>query len=450
MAPKDGDGFDFASLLNDKKKMAKGQKKAAESTEEWKGPSHKERRDMEAEAKRVMKQKGMQKSEKISWKKKIGTIVMILFMTGAGLFQFISTVYAFMVGNGISYINVKDTPALKTILFSGEPHLVYCVDNQTQNYRLPQFLEDGAARSISSSIGVKTVIVNCWEETESGRSIANRFNMRSQPPLVFLAANGNAPKVVDLTGLKEAEALEKKVKPMLELKTYKIDKLKQWPSLCISRKSCVVVGHKTGDQRKAALDVLTPLQESHRAVKIVTLDTSFWQLKLDETVMKTKVPGQTGAAVLCLAKREGGAEGNATHVGRFLSELDSTIASNFLTMCETQKELVLLNVTPSIRARPTKPKKVKARPPPRPRPRPRPRPAPSPPKKKVGKKQDYVGSRAALENEDEAIFESVTEESEEAGGQAAEAEEEDDEVVGAEEDVEEDAEEESDDDEVEL
>jgi len=154
-------------------------------------------------------------------------------------------------------------------------------------------------------------------------------------------------------------------------------------------------------------------------VKIVTLDTSFWSLKLDEAVLKRRVPqvkGDYKADVLCLARIDGG-KGNNTHQGDFLQSLDSSSASSFLTACEKQQDLVKIGVPPRIKAKSSKPKKVKAPPAPIPRRRTTPAPRPQPKDSRSGSgksssKVDGVGSRAAMEAAaaEDPLFEAVDEE----------------------------------------
>lgn len=302
---------------------------------------------------------------------------------------------------------------------------------------------------------MQTAVLDCWEPTESGRSVSQRFDLYKKPPLAFVVANGNKPRILKWEGVSTAEDVEKKVKPALSLKISRIDTLKKWPSLCTSRKSCIVIGHKNNAQRDYAQGFLgQAVLEKYRATRVVTLDTSFWQLKLGDAVMKTRASKDSkkgkGAEVVCLSRDEGKkGKGNATHSGTFLHELDAWAVDMFMQACQSREGLVQLELPPKINARPTKPKKVQAPPPPRPR------PPPAPAKSKASKKvkQDHVGSRDSLENE-EPLFEAVEEDEdgfgEEDSDDASEegGQEEDDEE--AEEGEESDGDEGEDEDEVEL
>ncbi|CAK0905721.1 unnamed protein product, partial [Prorocentrum cordatum] len=280
---------------------------------------------------------------------------------------------------------------------------------------------EDSAKTLSGSLGLKTGVLKCWDPTESGRSIAQRFKLKLSPPLTFVVANANKPRVVNMVGVSKAEDLEKKLKPALKVDVSKISTLKSWSSQCTSRRACVVVGHKWPAQKDAAVTLLRPLLERHRSVKVVTLDTSFWQLKLDDPVMATrpaKEKGQKSADVLCLARREGNFSSNETHVGRFLDALDASSASSLLAACAKQEGLVPITVPPRIKTRPSKPAKVVT---PEPwRPSASPTPKPPPPKKPARANVDAVGSRQRMEEEDEALFEAVEEDEGDEGDQGSE------------------------------
>jgi len=196
--------------------------------------------------------------------------------------------------------------------------------------------------------------LSCWEETQSGRSVAQRFKLNGKPPLSFVVANGNEPVVLNLTGVSDLEVLEERVKPALALEIHRIDKLEQWSSLCTSRRACVVIGHKHNAERDMALEILKPLQESNRALKMVVLNTSFWKLKLSPEVLALRPAKEDGrgADVLCLARMKSRSGGNTAYGGRFLQRLDSKNASAFLMACAQQAFLIELGNAPKITARP--------------------------------------------------------------------------------------------------
>eukprot|EP00971_Amphidinium_carterae_P307929 6119573-Amphidinium_carterae.1 len=230
-------------------------------------------------------------------------------------------------------LNPHDSEHLKDVLFGGDPWLIYCTDNSTrvkgaplpmtmekalQPHHVPQAVEE-ARFPLGQTHGVQVGLLACWETLESGRSVAERFNLPPSPPLLFLAASGEPPKTIDLRGLRKGEDLVEKVVPLLKVATGRIENMKQWQSLCTSRRACVVIGHKTKAQRDSALAVFRPLLESNRRVKVVTLDTSLWRLKLDDALMEAR-PGKAGrASVICLARSTDSA-GARARSGAFLQD----------------------------------------------------------------------------------------------------------------------------------
>lgn len=398
----------------DDERLKVGQKQLVEDSAKWKGPSHKERQQ-EREIKKAMKNRA--KPEKNSWKQQAAGWFFIVFICGVGFVSFLFTMSDVIVGNGIVQLDVQDTAKLKAVLFGGEPWLVYCVNQDTENYRLPPVLEENA-RSLWRNLGLSVGVLKCWEPTSSGRSVAQRFKLNLKPPLSFVVANGNKPRTLGLTGISKGEDLEKRLRPALALEIVRIDALKQWTGSCTSRRSCVVIGHKNQAQRDTATNVLKPLHSSFRALQMVTLDTSFWQLKLEDGLMATRNKEKGGADVLCLT-REDVPGGNSSYGGFFLQSLDAGSAKVFLQACLDHSSPVALKASPKIKARPSKPKKVT---PPTPKaPKARAAPAPAPQRKAKKGSVDQVGSRESLESE-EPLFEAVEEDEEEEEEEAEEDE----------------------------
>jgi len=398
----------------------------------WKGGSSKERKEEQARQKEIRKRAAEKAraagAEPGDFKKRALSFGFLLFMFAVGFFQTSVVIYDFMRGDGVTRLDLNDTAQLKNILFGGEPWLIYCVNEYSEKAKVPQILSDSSG-PLWSNHGVQTGMLRCWDDMAStNRSVATRFNLKKNAPLQFFVANGNKPKIVDLVGISKPEDMEKKIKPWLEVKAEKIDKIKKWPASCTSRRTCVIVGYKQTAQKDTAMNLITPILEKHRGTKFVTVDTAFWQLKLHENLLKTRPAKEgskenKGADVLCLAKDEAKESGgNATYSGTFLKDLSANAMSSFVQACESRTGLAEMPEAPKLSARKTKPKKVK---PPTPRP-PTPRP-PTPPSSRPQPRPrgnvDAVGSRAGMDQraQEEALFEAVEEDEEE-----EEVEEEDD------------------------
>ncbi|CAE7572504.1 SYP42 [Symbiodinium microadriaticum] len=201
----------------DDERIQKGQRQLIEESAKWKGPGHKERQQ-EREVRKAMKNRAKQPQEKASWKQQAAGWFFILFMCGIGFFSFLFSISDMIIGNGVVTLDVQDTAKLKKVLFGGDPWLVYCINDETVNHRLPQILEE-SARSLWRSLGLSVGILRCWDQTSSGRSVAQRFSLSLKPPLSFVVANGNKPRPLHLTGISKVEDLEKRLKPALVLDT---------------------------------------------------------------------------------------------------------------------------------------------------------------------------------------------------------------------------------------
>ncbi|CAE7235868.1 SYP42 [Symbiodinium natans] len=165
-----------------------------------------------------MKNRGKQLQEKASWKQQAAGWFFILFMCGIGFFSFLFSLSDIIIGNGVVALDAQDTAKLKKVLFGGDPWLIYCINDETVNQRLPQILEE-SGRSLWRSLGLSVGLLRCWDETSSGRSVAQRFKLSLKPPLSFVVANGNKPRLLQLTGISKVEDLERRIKPALKLET---------------------------------------------------------------------------------------------------------------------------------------------------------------------------------------------------------------------------------------
>lgn len=382
----------------------------------FKGVSRKEEKAAAAEGKRAMQARARRGEEKVSWRKKAAGIGAILFLCGAGLMQAILSVAKIASGSNVhGPFDPLDTAKMKDVLFGGDPWVVYCVDNVTVNQRLPKFLEEGA--ELLHSEGVKLAVIPCWEKMASGKTLADRFKFRPKPPVMFSVVNGDSPKLLNVGTMGEGKDLlkqvdMKKMKPRIS----PVQKLKAWTGSCTSRRACVVLGYKKMPALDAAKKVMEPLLPEFRSMRVVSVDTSFWQVKLEDNLLavrpQTEGKKKDRVEVFCLAR----GEGNSTFGGFYHEdELSAGGLRSFMNSCknagtELPEQFVETKGSPKIMARPTKPKVVTPEPY-----KDKSRPSPSPkPKAPPEKKRDYVGSRQKMEDNDEKIVEDVEENSEDA------------------------------------
>lgn len=325
----------------------------------------KERKAREKEERKKKKarfEKAMKENESIEFKRKCMNFVCLFFMFAGGGATVFGTIYSATMGDGVVRLDVNNIAEVKDVLFGGDPWLIYCVDNQTANYPVPAVL-GASAWDLRSTIGVKVGVLDCFQTLDSGRSIAQKFGFGHNPGMSFAIANGEKPRQVNLVGVHKSEELERMIKPALSVQSVKIDTIGKWPK-CSGRRACVMIGHKTAEAREKALNVFKPLLDNHRGVKVVTLDTSFWALKLGDAVLKRrpKINTMEAVDVMCIARPEGHTDRgpNETHSGTFLQKaLDASSASSFMTACDKHQDLVVWGVEPKIAAKTKKKAKPK-------------------------------------------------------------------------------------------
>lgn len=340
---------------------------------------------------------------------------------GLGLLAFLATffggIFGLLTGSAtVVQLDINNHVLIKEVLFGGEPWLIYCVNNETAHYPLPAILDvdlggEGTA-ALHSQIGMKVGVLDCFKEMPSGKTIAQRFTWgTAPPPFAFAIANGDAPFKVDLYRIKTSEELIEAVKPVLVIKTITIDSMQRWPTSCTTRRTCVVLGHKTPAALEGAMTIFEPMLQKHRKVKVATLDIKFWQMKLGQnlTASHLKIGKSNDLDVVCLARLDGIKDKKSVHVGSYLQSLVNTTLDQFLTDCAQQTNLVALGAEPKIAVKlawgqkAEKPQVIEAE------------PLPSDffkdgemPKKDDGRRQK-VGDRKGLEEQDEKVIEDVDE-----------------------------------------
>mmetsp|Transcript_71519 Transcript_71519/g.155370 ORF Transcript_71519/g.155370 Transcript_71519/m.155370 type:complete len:471 (+) Transcript_71519:101-1513(+) len=320
-------------------------------------------------------------------------------------------------------VDVSNMAWLKEVLFGGRPWVLHCDDAQDPSLSSPPQVLDEAAQQLKelATFGV----VDCWQKTESGKTLAQRFNFPG-PPVAFAVANGDPPLVLDLEGVTKPWQLRRKVQAHLAASVARINSPEAFRSTCTSRRACVLVGFRTAPALAAALRVFNVVLEDHRGVRAVAVDTSVWKVKLDKALTASRPKGDAEAAdVVCIAR----VSGSRAKGGAFLrllpgAQLNPESLGAFLGRCAVGKNLIRLTQQPNITVRPPDLPKISSK------------PAPSPSTstgskagkasrpsssrksefkrraaKSKGKRKatsDRVGSRAALE-EEEPLFSAAPE-----------------------------------------
>eukprot|EP00742_Colponemidia_sp_Colp-10_P007841 GILJ01008455.1.p1 GENE.GILJ01008455.1~~GILJ01008455.1.p1 ORF type:complete len:388 (-),score=46.28 GILJ01008455.1:190-1353(-) len=193
----------------------------------------------------------------------------------AGLVQ---TVYMMMVGwqTRIISIGMEDPDQLKQVILGGDPYVIYC---SRPNAGVPSVIE-------SASYGLKNLcrfaIMNCSEPFPSGKTIFQRFNIPDVPNdlNVLLCVNGDKPKRIPTDQLASPLIMTNYVKELIEPKVSGIQEMKDFQSLCLNRKHCLVIGTRkrlTSEELKTLQSALVP----HRDVRFVTVDIEKFELLIN-------------------------------------------------------------------------------------------------------------------------------------------------------------------------
>eukprot|EP00397_Hematodinium_sp_SG-2012_P042753 GEMP01047357.1.p1 GENE.GEMP01047357.1~~GEMP01047357.1.p1 ORF type:complete len:370 (+),score=118.88 GEMP01047357.1:33-1112(+) len=258
-----------------------------------------------------------------SFDKKTVALGVLFFGVLVALMRHFDPSASALADNKLPVVDVLDTVALKEIFLSGNPHIVHCVSNSTQDTKTPKKLNE----LVGEFKTVKMARINCWYPTASGKTLSERFKIPRLDPVTVTVANLMAPQVLKLKGGpdKIKKAVAKNIKPS----AVPIRALKDWNSQCRSRKQCLVISSKKQGVRDKAENDLRPLMANNRALRVVSIDSGFWQVKLEESLLETK-PEKDGsdANVVCIVKTEGGVIRAA-----FMSSWEGDIPKEFVKLC---------------------------------------------------------------------------------------------------------------------
>ncbi|KAF4738951.1 hypothetical protein FOZ63_001401, partial [Perkinsus olseni] len=225
-------------------------------------------------------------SEGFTWKKAtIGLLFLSLFSAGA--LSTVFTIYDFFAA-GFKHVDINDAPALRQVLLSGDPALVYCFDKSMKVNKVPPVLKeaDRDLRGIAS-----TYTMDCHEPLpDTGKSIYQKYKFSSSLMPAFVVANGDRPIQLNPNSMASPQTVVEFTKANTKPIVRFAKNAKQLDGMCLSRQRCLLIGyrHKFPDQVKK---VLRNAMKSHRGLRVVALDTSKYRLKLDPAIVPLKEGG---------------------------------------------------------------------------------------------------------------------------------------------------------------
>jgi len=329
-------------------------------------------------------------------------------------------------------IDVGNIEWVKEVFFGGEPWIVHCIDAKDGKHPNQQVLTVFQEAAVELKSLANFGVIDCWQRTASGKTLAHRFNL-PKPPVAFAVANGDPPEVVDIEGVTKPWQLRRKLQSTLQATVTRIDGPKSFKALCTSRRACLVVGFKTANALSGAMQVLSPLLAKQRGVRAVAVDTSVWKVQLDKSLTATK-PKKTGnrtekAEILCIARRSSGSAWSGAFMRAHEEMLATNVVAPFLERCHKgSKNLLAISSAPRIELRPPEQPKYhsagRTGRSPTSSPRPNSRQSgqskqklrssirPSRKDDRSNARRDHVGSRDKLEQQDEPVFSVSDEEAE--------------------------------------
>jgi len=228
--------------------------------------------------------------------------------------------------NKLPLVDIADSAKLKEIFLSGEPYVVHCVSDSTEESGTPDRIND--LYTSDAIAGLKFARVNCWRATESGKTLAERFKLPRFDPVSITIANTLPAQVIKVKTT--AEKVEKQIREQIKPQAVQIKSLQSWEKHCRRRTKCLIVSGRKGAGRLEAVDKMIPALERHRALRMVNVDTGFWQVKLEDGVLATRPEKEKGIAdAICIVKRE-----NGDIFGKFLSAWEDDVVKQFVADCD--------------------------------------------------------------------------------------------------------------------
>lgn len=343
-----------------KEKESKAREK---SRQEEKDKARRERKLKEIAAKRTSGGSGSGDSQK----KIVGLV--LLGMLCAGGFTVVMQIVNFLKSGFVDY-NIDDVDQMKEIFHSGEPWLVYCVDDRTERAAIPSQLKL-AAKELSGEVNMG--ILHCERPQETNNmTISEQWGLTDRKAPVFLVVNFDRPRQLSNRDYASPDQIARWTRNFVEPTIVGKINPERFETECIQQPNCMILGHKTTELDKTFKKQIKDLMPEARGLRVITIDTSYWQLKLDESITNTRPKGQKKgvASVMCISKRapQDSEESDKVYVAGFLKGDPEDIVDlrAFMQECRAPTHeygLVDVDEVPTL-AR--KQKKVKPSPPPPP------------------------------------------------------------------------------------
>uniref|UniRef100_A0A0G4IEN4 Thioredoxin domain-containing protein n=1 Tax=Chromera velia CCMP2878 TaxID=1169474 RepID=A0A0G4IEN4_9ALVE len=222
--------------------------------------------------------------EGISKRTQITIGVVMLSLVCGGLFQLVFKIYDALYG-GFRSFPLDNPEGLKELMYGGPPWLVHC-SYKNSPYKQINPVLDKAARELIGE-GIKAATVECDGKLPSGKIFLERFKLPAHTS-AFVVANGDKPKPLSGADMADTKAVASFVKSKIKPRISNIQQPGDFPKACLSKKRCLVLAHKSKKLPTDLSSDLVPIMEKYRGVRVVSVDTTRFKVKLDEVLLERR------------------------------------------------------------------------------------------------------------------------------------------------------------------
>lgn len=267
-------------------------------------------------------------------------------------------------GTSIPFIDMYDPKVVQSTFLSGEPNIVYCVSDKTEGGALPDLIGKIKAEVMKSKHGEGATFVaaNCFRKSEvlENKTVAEKYGFGKNEGFLAVFVNRETP--LQLNYLADAQQVSKQIVPLLKIEIKKAVYLKDF-EVCQTGKSCIVLGGRTKMAAKASGEHFKEYMRSYRGLKMVAVDTGFYDLKLGSAFVEAQPRGDAMSSpadidkdlletdVVCIANvlqpkksKTGRGEDEYKHFGKWLGSWEGDGVDGLMKDCQALGNT--LNSTP--------------------------------------------------------------------------------------------------------
>lgn len=307
----------------------------------------------------------------------------LTFFVAIAASQFVSLLGGMLKPQGVEFVQPDDADFAKAVT-SGEPYVVYCTDDATEESPVPRIVSDihKVVVKNTDATDTKFISMNCFKPRPNGMTVAEEFNFGKNAGFLGIFANQEQPK--QFNWLQSADAVSKQITPLIKPTMTKVTYLRDFDA-CRDRKSCLILSSPKREELSQIEINMRAYVKEFRGVKMATVDTGFYDLVMDYDFLKThpkpegieeEIEAGEHTGGICIVRTEKpvaekGINGTDSYqpatTGKWIaahmpSMQDGASAADFLEACQNggAADWYQLTNVPDIKAKPSEPKVVNA------------------------------------------------------------------------------------------